>query len=71
MEIDEEGPDAFFYNLEYYNQQMGALNKEFKRNDDKMKLHILSKLPEALNEIHTKVSGELNMYDLEKIKTII
>ena len=50
---------------------MGALNKEFKRNDDKMKLHILSKLPEALNEIHTKVSGELNMYDLEKIKTII
>ena len=50
---------------------MGALNKEFKRNDDKMKLHILSKLPESLNEIHTKVSGELNMYDLEKIKTII
>ena len=71
VEIDEEGPDAFFYNLEYYNQQMGALNKEFKRNDDKMKLHILSKLPESLNEIHTKVSGELNMYDLEKIKTII
>lgn len=64
-------PDVFFQNLEYWNQRLGAVKQEYKRDELQLKVHILSKLPEKLKSIRIKLLGEVSTTPMEKLKQII
>ena len=70
-ELTDEGPDKWFQELEYWNQRLGRVKMEFKRNEIQLKTYIVSKLPDDYAMIKVKVSGELESMSISKLKKII
>jgi len=64
-------PDEFFQNLEFWNHRMESVKKGYERDELQLKVHILSKLPEALKGIKLKLLGEVSNTDMKKFKQII